>query len=128
LRVDSYLILEGRVESYSHSDFGARCATRDRFRAARGDAVALEHAVNERVQKRYGRRPLQLVELYQRGLAHLEAGRIAEAQALLGMAEPGYRAAQRERRRSGAAADSLDEIERLRANLLRALGLEARDR
>lgn len=126
-RVGYYLLPDLRLQAYDHYAFGKACAVKNEFRAARGEAIALELAAAQRVASDYGRMPIDLVQLYRRGLAYLEAGRVREAEAVLTTGEPLFREAGA-RVRQGAHGDAFDEAARLRAQLMRALGVKAQTR
>jgi len=124
-RIAYYLLRAGRLVAYDHYAFGARCAVRDQFFAARGEAAALETALSAWIREHVGRRRLDLPQTYRRGLAYVEAGRLEEARALARIAERAYRAAVLEARRQGAPAQALRDVERLRGRLHGALGISA---
>lgn len=136
-RVDYYLIRRGQVEAYAYSDFHARCEIHERFRAARGESVALESSLTAHIQDRHGRRQLDLAQTYRRGLGYVEAGRLAEAHAMLRLGDRGYRDAVRRQQRKKSeeastreerkAADQMADVSRLRGNLQRALGVAPGD-
>ncbi|HEY5658202.1 MAG TPA: hypothetical protein VIY27_10480 [Myxococcota bacterium] len=121
-----YLLPANRLESFDHYEFRTGCGQRNHFRAARGAAVALERELEARAAREYGPQELALDQLYRRGLAYVEVGRVADARAALVAAEPAYRAqAARARAAPGPEARrALAESERLRGNLMRALGVE----
>jgi hypothetical protein len=124
-RVGVYLLPDLRLQAWDHYDFGHACAVENAFRAARPGAVALERAAAGRVAADYGRPKLELAQLYRRGIAYLEAGRVVEAQAALTAAEPLYRDASLRVQRGEAPPEAIAETARLRAQLMRALGVEA---
>jgi hypothetical protein len=125
LRVGVYLLPDLKLQAWDHYDFGKRCTVHNAFRAARGDAVALERAAAERVAGDYGKPKLDLAQIYRRGLGYLEAGRVVEAEAALTLAEPLYRDATLKVQHHELPADALSEAARQRAQLMRALGVEA---
>jgi hypothetical protein len=127
-RVGYYLLPEGRLSAWDHYEFGRVCAVRSQFRAARGPALRLELAAVARIASHYGRVPLDLSQLYRRGLAYLEAGRVRDAEAALTHSEPGYLEAEARVRRGEGDAASFQETARLRAQLMRALGVESRQK
>jgi len=128
-RASWYLLPGNRLEAWDHLRFRSGCETRSQFRAARGAQAEVEAELAARVAKAYGKRSLELDEVYRRGLAYVEAGRLVEARAMLLLGERGFRAADERVRRQQApgAADPLAEVRRLRARLLRALGYEEPD-
>jgi hypothetical protein len=121
-----YLLPGDRLAAWDHVRFRGDCALTTEYRAARGPEAATESEVTARIRKTYGKTSLELDEVYRRGLAYVEAGRLLEAQAMLTLGERGFRAAELALRRSGARldADPLAELRRLRASLMRALGVE----
>jgi hypothetical protein len=125
-RVAYYLLPGNRLQSFDHYEFRPGCGQRNHFRAARGESVALERELEVRIVREHGRPELALDQLYQRGLAYVEVGRVADARAALVGAEPAYRALRaRTRRSTGIEAQrALAESGRLRGNLMRALGVE----
>lgn len=126
-RLGTYLLPGGRVEAFDHPEFGKLCAVTSQFRAARGDAIPLERAAATRVSVAFGRVPVDLAQLYQRGLAYLEAGRVDEAEAALTRGEIGFRGMEQRVADGAIPRSALDEAARLRARLMRALGVEARE-
>lgn len=132
-----YLLPDGRLAAWDHHEFRERCRVDNEFRAARGELIDTERAVTERLTAlgvRYS-----LVQAYQRGLAYVEAGRLEDARAMLVLGERTYRPARleaRARARARAQGDTppnpqegkqdvdLADAERLRAALMRALGVE----
>lgn len=124
-RIAYYLVRAGRLAAYDHYGFGSRCSVRDQFFAARGGDAELESALSAWIREHVGRRRLGLSQTYRRGLAYVEAGRLGEAHALARIAEPAYRAAARGARERGAPPQALEEVERLRERLHRALGIAA---
>jgi len=125
-RVGYYLLPGLRLSAYDHYDFGRICAVQSQFLAARGPALPLEQAAVARIASHYGRVPLDLSQLYRRGLGYLEAGRVRDAQAALTSGEPGFLETEARARRGEADAESFQEAARLRAQLMRALGVESR--
>jgi hypothetical protein len=125
-RTGYYLLPGNRLGPHDHYEFRDRCALRNRFVAARGERVPMEREAMRRVAARSGATRLGLVQAYQRGLAFVEAGRLDDASAMLVVGERGYRAATSRLVAGQTAPDSLLEATRLRANLMRALGVEAR--
>ncbi len=125
-RVSYYLLPRNRLQSFDHYEFRPGCDQRNHFRAARGEAIALERELEARIAREHGRPQLALDQLYQRGLAYVEVGRVADARTVLVAAEPAYRA-QRARARHARGIEAqraLAESGRLRGNLMRALGVE----
>jgi hypothetical protein len=127
VRPSWYLLPDNRLEAWDHLRFRSGCETRSQFRAARGAQAEVEAELSARVAKAYGKRTLELDEVYRRGLAYVEAGRLVEARAMLLLGERGFRAADERLRRQQApgAGDPLADVRRLRDRLLRALGYEA---
>jgi hypothetical protein len=125
-RVAYYLLPRNRLQSFDHYEFRPGCGQRNHFRAARGEAVALERELEARIAREHGQPRLALEQLYRRGLAYVEVGRAADARAMLLAAEPDYRAqrAQARQARGIEARRALAESERLRGNLMRALGVK----
>jgi hypothetical protein len=123
-RVGYYLLPGQHLDGFDDYAFGKACAVKTQFRAARGAAVALEHAATQRVALEFGKVPIDLPQLYRRGLAYLEAGRVRDAQAALTTAEPGFRAASEHAKESAVHSDVYAEAARLRAQLMRALGVK----
>jgi hypothetical protein len=123
-RVSSYLLPGNRLAAWDHHDFRGRCVVRSRFRAARGDVAILELEVAARIAAERGRPPLELEQVYRRGLAYVEAGRLTEARAMLVAGERGYRAAARQARSQPEARAAWLDVARLRLRLMRALGVE----
>ena len=122
-RAGFYLLPSNRVAVYDHYDFRERCAATNEFLAARGPHVAAEREAFARLAGLGNR--FTLVQAYRRGLAYLEAGRLPEARAMLLLGEKSYRASAEALRASGRA-EALAEAERMRAALMRALGVEVR--
>lgn len=128
-RVAFYLLPRNRLQSFDHYEFRSGCDQRNHFRAARGEGVALERELEARVAREHGSPRRTLDQLYQRGLAYVEVGRVEDARAMLVAAEPAYRA-QRARARRAPGVESqraLAESSRLRGNLMRALGVKPAD-
>ena len=125
-RVAYYLLPRNRLQSFDHYEFRPGCDQRSHFRAARGEAMALERELEARIARAHGGPQLALEQLYQRGLAYVEVGRVADARAMLVAAEPAYRAQQvRARHERGIEAQrARAESTRLRGNLMRALGVK----
>lgn len=123
-RVGTYLLPDLRLEAWDHYDFGKACAVSNSFRAARAPAVALERAAAERVAADYGRPKLDLPQVYRRGLAYLEAGRVRDAEAALTAGEPRYLLEGLHVKQGQPPAEGLAEASRLREKLMRALGVE----
>lgn len=130
VRPSWYLLPGNRLEAWDHLRFRSGCQTRSEFRAARGAQAEVEAELSARVAKAYGKRTLELDDVYRRGLAYVEAGRLVEARAMLLLGERGFRAADERARRQPApgGADPLADVRALRARLLRALGYEEPDR
>jgi hypothetical protein len=126
-RIGSYLLPGRKLAAFDHYDFGKVCAVTDQFRAARGDATLLERAASMRMAAAFGRVPVDLAQLYQRGLAYLEAGRVEDAQAALMRGEVGFRDLEQRVAAGQLPPRALQEAARQRARLMRALGVEARD-
>ncbi|HXK22145.1 MAG TPA: hypothetical protein VMS55_05650 [Myxococcota bacterium] len=126
-RVGYYLLPGLRLDGFDDYGFGKACTVKNQFRAARGSTVALEHAAAQRVAIEFGKLQLDVPQLYRRGLAYLEAGRVLEAQAVLTTAEPGFRLASERAKESAAHSETYAEAARLRAQLMRALGVKAVD-
>ena len=124
-RVDYYVLPHQRLEAWDHYEFGKVCSVKNLFRAARGPVIPLERAASQRVKTDYGKTAIDLAQLYRRGLAYLEAGRVVEAQAALAAAEPHFRETSADPPKSGVAAEAYAETARLRAQLVRALGLKS---
>ncbi|MGH0032605.1 MAG: hypothetical protein ACQGVC_22665 [Myxococcota bacterium] len=122
-RFGFHLLPGNRVVAYDHYDFRERCVPSNHFLAARGPAIALEREAFARLSV-LGTR-FSLEQAYRRGLAYLEAGRVAEARAMLLLGERSYRASAAKLREAGRT-DALAEVDRLRASLMRALGVEPR--
>jgi hypothetical protein len=123
-RVVSYLLPDDRLAAWDHHDFRSRCSVTSRFRAARGEVASLELELAARIAAERGRPPLDLEQIYRRGLAYVEAGRLPEAQAMLLAGERGYRAAALQARARPERTEAWLEIARLRLRLMRALGVE----
>jgi hypothetical protein len=123
-RVGSYLLPDDRLAAWDHHEFRSRCSVRSRFRAARGDLARLELELAARTAAERGSPPLDLEQVYRRGLAYVEAGRLPEARAMLVAGERGYRAAARQARMQPEVTAAWLEIARLRLRLMRALGVE----
>lgn len=126
LRIGWYLLPDQHLSAYDHYAFGKVCAVSNEFRAARGAAIPLETAASARIAADYGRVPVDLSQLYRRGLAYLEAGRVADAEAALTRGEIGFRALEQRVVQGGLPPEALAEPARLRAQLMRALGVETR--
>jgi hypothetical protein len=126
-RIASYLLPDRRLAAFDHYDFGKVCAVTNQFRAARGEAILLERAASTRMTAAYGRVPVDLPQLYQRGLAYLEAGRVEDAQAALMRGEVSYRDVEQRIAAGQLPPRALEEASRQRARLMRALGVAARD-
>jgi hypothetical protein len=124
-RVGYYLLPKLRLEGFDDYAFGKICSVTNTFRAARGPSIPLERAAAQRVALDFGRVPIEPAQLYRRGLAYLEAGRVAEAQAVLTLAEPGFRAASAHVEPGKPVPEAYTEAARLRAQLMRALGVKA---
>ena len=124
-RVGYYLLPRLRLDGFDDYGFGKACAVKNQFRAARGPAIALERGATQRVAAEFGKVPIDVPQLYRRGLAYLEAGRVLEAQAVLTTAEPGFRAASELAKQSPVHSETYAEAARLRAQLMRALGVKA---
>src|SRR5262249_51441237 len=92
-RVGYYLLPALRLDGFDDYRFGKACTVKNQFRAARGSAVSLEHAAAQRVAIEFGKVQIDVPQLYRRGLAYLEAGRVRDAEAVLTSAEPGFRLA-----------------------------------
>ncbi len=120
-RAGSYLLPGNRLTAYDHYAFRNECSASNEFRAARGDLIPVERQAFARVSGPGA--TFSLGQAYQRGLAYVEAGRLTEARAMLVMGERSYRPAAKKLRESGRA-DALRDVQRLRAALMRALGLE----
>jgi hypothetical protein len=125
-RVGYYLLPGRRLSGYDHYDFGKACAVTDQFRAARGTAVPLERVATRRIAAAFGRVPVDLPQLYRRGLSFLEAGRVPDAEAALATGEAGFLELEARAKRGEANAEAFQEAGRLRAQLMRALGVESR--
>jgi len=128
-RVDYYVLRDDQPIAYAYTRFGDECVPRERFRAARAADAALELDLLERIRRAHGRRTLEVVEMYGRGLAYLEAGRMVEAKAWLEVGEGGEKAVREAAEKSDSASAQrtradLEEATALRARLRRALGLE----
>jgi len=126
LRTGYYLLPGNRLGARDHYAFRDRCALRNEFVAARGALVPIEREAMRRVAARSGATRLELSQAYRRGLAYVEAGRLDDASAMLVVGERGYRAATSQLVVGQTAPESVREATRLRANLMRALGVEAR--
>jgi len=124
-RVGYYLLPKLRLDGYDDYAFGKICAVSNTFRAARGPTVPLERAAAQRIAIDFGKLPIEPAQLYRRGLAYLEAGRVADAQAVLTVAEPGFRAASAHVEPGKPVPEMYTEAARLRAQLMRALGVKA---
>jgi hypothetical protein len=124
-RVGYYLFPALRLEAFDDYAFGRTCAVTNSFRAARGPTVPLERAAAQRVASDFGRMPVDPAQLYRRGLAYLEAGRVTDAEAVLTVAEPGFRAASAHVQPGTQPPEAYTEAARLRAQLMRALGVKA---
>ena len=120
----AYLLPGGRLSAWDHHEFRSRCRVRTSFRAARGDLAGLELEVAVRIAARGGAPPLDLEQVYRRGLAYVEAGRLREARAMLVAGEPAYRAAALRERREPEGMEAWLEVADLRRRLMRALGVE----
>ena len=118
-----YLLPEGRLAAYDHYRFEDECGAANEFRAARGERAAVEREAMERVAGAGPRFTLE--QAYARGLAYVEAGRLDEARAMLLIGERGYRQVSAQLRASGRQG-ALSEVERMRASLMRALGVAPR--
>jgi hypothetical protein len=129
-----YLLPKDRLAAWDHHEFRDRCRVDNEFRAARGALIETERQATQRLTAlgvRYS-----LVQAYQRGLAYVEAGRLDDARGMLVLGERTYRPARLEAQaKARARADDatedtkihkedLAEAERLRAALMRALGVE----
>jgi hypothetical protein len=125
-RIGWYLLPDQRLAAYDHYAFGKVCAVSNEFRAARGAAIPLESAASSRIAAAYGRVPVDLTQLYRRGLAYLEAGRVTDAEAVLTRGEVGFRGLEQRAARGELPREALAEPTRLRARLMRALGVESR--
>jgi hypothetical protein len=125
-RAGYYVLPELRLAAYDHYVFGRLCAAENQFLAARGDALQLEQVATARIATHYGRVPLDLSQLYRRGLAYLEAGRVLDAEAVLTRGEPGFVDLETRARRGEGDAQAFQETARLRMQLMRALGVETR--
>ena len=125
-RVAYYLLPGNRLQSFDHYEFRSGCGQRNHFRAARGESAGLERELEARIVREHGPPTLALDQIYQRGLAYVEVGRVADARSALVAAEPAYRALRARARHSAdiEAQRTLAEGGRLRGNLMRALGVE----
>lgn len=119
-----YLLPGDRLTAWDHYAFREGCTATNELRAARGALVPTELEAFDRVGSA-GRR-FSLVQAYRRGLAYVEAGRLAEARVMLLIGERSYRAASEQLRASGRL-DALADAQRTREALMRALGVEAKD-
>lgn len=124
-RVAYYVLPSRRLAAFDHYTFAKACAVTNAFRAARGSVIPLERAAAQRVAADFGRVPLDPAQLYRRGLAYLEAGRVRDAQGVLTAAEPGYRLVSMRLEPGKPAPEVYTEAKRLRAQLMRALGVTA---
>jgi hypothetical protein len=125
-RTGYYLLPGNRLGPRDHYGFRDRCSRRNEFVAARRELVPLEREAMRRVALRSGATRLELGQAFRRGLAYVEAGRLADASAMLVVGEQGYRAATSRLVVGQTAPESVREATRLRNNLMRALGVEAR--
>lgn len=116
-----FLLEQGRVSAYDHYAFRDRCAVDNEFLAARGAQIPVEREAFARLGESGA--TFSLVQAYRRGLAYLEAGRLAEARAMLLIGERSYRASV-QRMRAAGGSEALADAERMRAALMRALGVE----
>jgi hypothetical protein len=125
-RIAYYLLPGNRLQSFDHCEFRVGCGQRNHFRAARGEAIALERELEARIAREHGAPKLALEQLYQRGLAYVEVGRVADARAMLVAAESAYRAllARAPASPGPETQRALAESGRLRGKLMRALGVE----
>ena len=128
VRVAYYLLPENRLAGWDHYEFRSLCAPRNHFRAVGPELAVVERRLAAEVGAAFDPPALELAQVYRRGISYLEAGRPAEAAAMLVLGERNYRAALEELRRTRpvSAPDGLAETVRLRESLMRALGVEAR--
>jgi hypothetical protein len=117
-----YLLPGNRLAAWDHHEFHERCRADNEFRAARGAQIASEREASARLTAMGV--TYSLVQAYQRGLAYVEAGRLDDARAMLVLGERTYRSARMREASEQEESDGLGEAERLRAALMRALGVE----
>lgn len=127
-RVAWYLLPHDGLDAWDHYGFRGGCTLAHEFRAARGGDAATESELTAQIAKTYGKTSLELDQVYRRGLAYVEAGRMLEARAMLALGERGFQAVEPRARRAQAEGgeDPLAEVRHLRASLRRALGVEDR--
>jgi hypothetical protein len=129
VRVDYFLIRGPHLIAYAFTRFEAHCVPHERFHAARSEDAALELDLLEGIRRAHGRRQLEVIEMYGRGLAYVEAGRLVEAKAWLEAGERTDEALREANADSGKPTDrdrvraEHAEVEVVHARLRRALGL-----
>jgi hypothetical protein len=126
VRMAYYLLPNNRLDARDHYVFRDRCAATNEFIAARGALIGVEREAVRRTAIRGGATKLGLTQAYRRGLAYVEAGRLEEASAMLVVGERSYRAATAALKVGRPAPEAIVEASRLRFNLMRALGVEAK--
>jgi hypothetical protein len=116
------LLPGNRLAAWDHHRFGERCRADNEFRAARGPQIASEREASARLTAMGV--TYSLVQAYRRGLAYVEAGRIDDARAMLVLGERTYQPARMRAASAQEKTEDLTDAERLRATLMRALGVE----
>ena len=85
-----YLLPGGQLAAWDHHDFGDACTMFDEFKPARGDQIADEKHLIEYVQKSFPSSVVHVNELYSKGIAYVDAGRLDDAQAMLDAGDHGF--------------------------------------
>jgi len=78
-----YLLRGDTLIAWDHWNYGPRCVPVNAFRPARGDDLALERTLLRFVAQRFPNPQTPAEIRFDRGVAYLEAGRIAEARRML---------------------------------------------
>ena len=82
-KVGFYLLPENRLAAYDHYDFVEGCTVYNAFRPATGELVQLERTVEAYIAKTHPASMIHVTELFRKGIAYAEVGRIDDAKRML---------------------------------------------
>jgi hypothetical protein len=85
-----YLLPENRLQAYDHYQFVEGCTMFNDFRPAKGDVISLERSTLSWIEGRYPKSMVHVTEIFEKGLAYANAGRVDDAGRMLALGLSGF--------------------------------------
>lgn len=89
-KIAYYLLPDNRLQAYDHYQFIEACTVYNDFRPATGDVIPLERSTVSWIEGRYPKSMLHVTEIFRKGMAYLNAGRVDDAKRMLALGLQGF--------------------------------------